>query len=257
MTTKLKMLLMLAIAYTLSGRAVSQTAVNFSADLMSRYVWRGLDLGGKSPSIQPGCKFTWTGKKATHSLSVGAWGAYTFAATANDEFDLSLGYTFKNMLSVSVTDYFFPGLNNGAKDKYFEYGPDSTGHVLEGSISFNGTEKIPVTLLFAMNFYGNDARKMIDDTTTGDIMMSKYAEIGFKKSFKSFDFNAFAGVALDEADKISGASFYLNKNINLINIGIKCTRNIKITEDYSLPVQCSVIANPELQKFYAVFGITF
>jgi len=31
--------------------------IEFGADLMSRYIWRGCDLGGKSPSLQPSSRF--------------------------------------------------------------------------------------------------------------------------------------------------------------------------------------------------------
>jgi len=235
----------------------SQATVSFGADLMSRYIWRGLDVGGPSPSIQPSLAFNYTSKNGVHSLSVGAWGAYTFSGTANEEVDLFVSYTLFDMVSLTVTDYFFPGLNPGEKDKYFIYSPDSTGHVFEGMISFNGTKKIPVTLLFAMNFYGNDARKMKNDSVQGDIVMSKYVELGFIHSFKFFDFKAFIGAALDKPDpKFAPTGYYMNKEAGIINIGIKASKEIPITEKYSLPVQCQLVTDPMLQKIYLVFGIT-
>jgi len=249
----LAMILFVAMSLQASGQA----SLSFGADLMSRYIWRGLDLGGASPSIQPSLAFNYTSPNGVHSLSVGAWGAYTFSATANEEIDLFITYTLYDMVSLTVTDYFFPGLNTGEKDKYFIYSPDSTGHVFEGMVSFNGTKKIPVTLLFAMNFYGNDSRKMENDSVEGNIVMSKYLELGFIHSFKLFDFKAFVGAALDKPDtRYAPVGFYLNDKAGIINVGIKASKEIRITDHYSLPVQCQLITNPMLQKVYLVFGIT-
>jgi len=235
----------------------AQSTLSCGADLMSRYIWRGLDLGGASPSIQPSLAYNFTSKNGIHSLSVGAWGAYTFSSTANEEIDLFVSYTLFDMVSLTVTDYFFPGLNTGVKDDYFIYSPDSTGHVFEGMISFNGTKKIPVTFLFAMNFYGNDARKMVNDSVEGNIVMSKYIELGFIHSFKFFDFKAFIGAALDNPDtRFAPVGYYGNREAGIINIGIKVSKEIPITEKYSLPVQCQLITNPMLQKVFLVFGIT-
>ena len=219
-------------------------------DLFNRYVWRGLDLGGKSPNIQP-----WANVKFgndNHSLTLGTWGAFSFAGTANDETDIYLNYSYKSCLNLLVTDYYFPGLNSGIKENYFEWRPDSTGHVLEGTFSFTGTEKIPLTALFAMNFYGNDARK-----SNGDLFMSKYAEIGFKKNIKGTDFNLFVGAALDNPDENAGeVGFYLNEKSGITNIGIKLTKSIEITDKFSLPVQCNLITNPQLKKIYFTLGIS-
>ena len=69
------------------------------------------------------------------------------------ETDLYLSYAFREMLTFTVTDYFLPdeAISN---NNYFEYNKDKTGHVLESSLSFNGTEKIPFSLLAAINLWG-------------------------------------------------------------------------------------------------------
>ena len=247
----------IAILSLTSIQARSQAAVSFGADLMSRYIWRGLDLGGPSPSIQPVLKFSYTTKNEVHNITVGAWGAYSFSANVNEEIDIFASYTLFSVVSLTVTDYFFPGLNTGDKNLYFVYSPDSTGHVFEGAVSFNGTTKIPLTLMFAMNFYGNDSRKMINDSTEGNIVMSKYIELGYKHSFKFFDFNAWIGAALDKpVPAYSPVGYYQNTRAGIINIGIKGAKNIKITEHFSLPVQCQLITNPMQQKLWLVFGFT-
>ena len=230
------------------------------ADLMSRYIWRGLDLGGSGPSIQPTMKLNIG--NTDHLFSIGAWGAYTFGPTANQEVDLIASYTFKSIFTVMVTDYFFPGLYSDKRDQYFYYGQDSTGHVFEGMIMFSGTDKFPFTLLVATNFYGNDCHRMkqMNDTTFTDdgIQYSTYIELGFKKRIKGFDFNAFVGGTVNNPDTDHGETgYYGNSKAGFTNIGLKVSKGIPVTEKYSIPIQASLIANPMQNKFYIVFGISF
>jgi len=123
---------------------------------------------------------------------------------------------------------------------------------------FNGTKKIPLTFMFAMNCFGFDSKKVNDDGTQGDIFYTKYIELGYKKTVKDIDLNAFIGAAVDDPDEKKGESgFYANNSAGIINLGIKASKNIKITPDYYLPVQASLITNPEAEKIYLVFGISF
>jgi hypothetical protein len=234
--------------------------IQFGVDLMNRYIWRGVDLGGESPSIQPSLKHVWNSEDSNHSLVLGAWGAYNFA-TSNQEADLYFSYTYKNLVSFTLTDYYFPGLysNDSNKGKYFNYKKDATGHVFEPAINFNGTEKFPFTFLFAINVYGADAAKVNDDGTSGDIFKSKYIEIGYKKSIKGVDFNAFLGGVLDDPKEETGELGYygLNKSAGIVNLGVKVAKKIKITDTFEIPVQASLVANPEAEKLYIVFGISF
>ncbi len=237
----------------------NESPVQLGADVMSRYIWRGVSLGGSSPSIQPWIKYNISSKDSSHVLTAGAWGAYTFSETTNQEVDLYLTYTFKNVISLTVTDYFFPADNSfDNRNNFFEYDKDSTSHVFEGVISFNGTEKIPFTFLFGMNFYGNDARKVNSDGSTGNIFMTKYVELGYKKNIKGVDFNAFVGAALDKPNKDKGElGFYGNKTSGVINLGLKVSKSIQISDKYALPIQASIITNPEAENIFMVFGISF
>ncbi len=244
-----KSILIILMTFLLFSQTKAQE-LNFGGDILNRYVWRGLDLGGKSPSIQPWMKLNMGG--TDHSFTVGAWGAFSLAGTANEETDLYLSYTYKGTFTIAVTDYFFPGLNTGTKDNYFEWGDTKTGHILEGSLTFHGTERIPFTLLIAMNFYGNDARR-----NNGKIFKSKYIEIGYNARIKDIDLNVFLGVTPDKANINEGETpFYLNEKPGVINLGLKVSKSIQITENFSVPVQCSLISNPVNNKIFMVFGFS-
>ena len=42
----------------------------------------------------------------------------------------------------------------------------------------------------------------------------------------------------------------------LVNLGITGTRNIKISDQFELPVRSSLVVNPQAQKIFLVLGVT-
>lgn len=207
--------------------------IEFSSglDIMSRYVWRGTDFG-RSPSLQPALELGFGSTK--HAFTLGAWGAYTTNGANAQEADLYLGYTFNEMLSLTVTDYFFPD-DNAVKQKYFMYKEARTGHIFEAALGFE-CQKIPLSLTAAYNFYGADADH------------SAYFELGY--GFKHFDF--FIGAT-------PGAGIYVTEGhdgFSVVNLGITHEREIQITDKFALPVSASLIANPQAENIFFVFGIS-
>lgn len=202
------------------------------ADIYSRYVWRGLDFGN-SPSIQPTLSFTKGG------FEIGYWGAYSTTNVNYQETDLYLNYTIKDVISIGITDYFFP-LANVAKNKYFEYGEDNTGHIFEGNLNFNGIEKFPVYVSLNYNFYGADKDN------------SFYAEAGYNGTCKKVDYSVFAGFT-------TGKGIYLPDGadgLSFVNVGFSVSKEIPITEKFSLPVSSALIFNPQAENIFLVFGIS-
>lgn len=264
-----KIILLLAVLFANSNlfaqKEGSKCSVetDFSADFVSRYVWRGLPLGGLSPSIQPALSF------ATKGFEFGVWGSFSLdGINPAQEFDLYLSYTTANeMFSATITDYFFP--IESANYNYFDFGKTTTGHLLEAMLSYNGTEKIPLSFMAAVNFWGADASKIVKDATSADfntssgIQYSTYFELGYSKSFENYDFKAFAGATLtnpldaDTATGFIGEPAYYGGKSGLINLGVTFSKELKITADYSLPLSVSVITNPRDKKIFFVFGMTF
>jgi len=221
-----------------------ESPLSISCDLMSRYVWRGTDFGG-SPSIQPGIEYSKNG------FAIGAWGAYTINAPGGQEVDMYASYTFLDMFSVIITDYYFP--DELADYKYFSYNSSTTGHILEASLSFNGTEKLPLSLLLAANFWGDDAVRINDDGSEGALQYSTYAEASY--AFKYFDL--FVGVNLTGADTGRGETGFYGDNPGVVNLGLSTTKEIAISEKFSLPLSISLITNPQAEKIYLVAGFSF
>lgn len=236
---------------------------DIGADLMSRYVWRGTQFGGNGPSVQPGITMSWKG------LEVGFWGAYSLNGINNvQELDLYASYTFlDDMFSVAITDYFFP--DEALVYNPFEYKKDTTAHILEGTLSFNGTEKFPISILLAMNFYGADAEQLSDDPNSTDfnqktgIQNSTYLEFGYSTTIRELSFDAFAGFNLTSPkeanlnDGYVGETGYYGSKRGMVNLGFTLGKEIPVTELYSIPLSASIITNPVDDKIYFVLGISF
>ena len=222
----------------------NENPLNVSCNLVSRYVWRGSQLSD-SPNIQPGLEYSKNG------FSIGAWGSYAMSLTGVQEADFYIGYTYNDTYSITITDYYFPDAT--IDYKYFDYDKDKTGHVLEVTVAYNGTDKLPLKLMLASNFYGADARRINDDGSLGNIMFSTYAETTY--SFKYFD--AFMGVNLTSIDTDKGESGFYGNGVGVVNFGISTLKNIEITDKFSLPLSLSIITNPQAEKIFFVVGLSF
>ena len=237
----------------------NSATIIFGADLMSRYVWRGIDFGN-SPAIQPNLSFAWKG------LSLGAWGSYAFAKHSielNDtvvdggtyaETDLFISYTIGSF-TLMVFDYFtVNGLNPNDGNHYFNYSNATTGHSLEGCLSFEGPEKFPIEVMASTMLYGADKNQdstgIYGSGTKNNY--STYFELAYKIHLKKIDVELkpfIGGIPF-------GSSWY-GPYPGVTNLGLTAKKEIPVTAQYSLPVQVSLIANPQAQSVFFVFGISF
>ena len=206
---------------------------SFGADVQSRYVWRGIQFGGESPSLQPGAEL------AVGNFAVGAWGAYSLGGdNAAQELDLYVSYALTDAISLSVTDYYFP--EGGSGHDYLELGSETTGHVYEATLSFAGTDAFPVALTVASNVGG---------ASTG----STYLEA----SYDTNNFTLFAGgVVGDEGDADDLDGLYNTGGSGLINVGVSMSKEIQLSSTYSLPVNTSLVLNPDAGNVFLTFGFS-
>jgi len=154
------------------------------------------------------------------------------------------------MVTLMVTDYFFPDGTETSND-YFQYDYDRTGHIFEGALMFNGTENIPLSLMVATNFAGADAR-----TSGNALQYSTYIELGYSASVKDTSCDFFIGGTPNNPDTEKGESGFYGPHEGIINIGVKAEKKIPVTEKFVLPLNVSVITNPQQQNIFFVLGIS-
>lgn len=229
------------------------------ADFMSRFIWRGMDFGN-SPAIQPNLSLSWKG------LNIGLWGSYAVTGHSlqvNDsvltelgpytETDIIISYTYR-WFTLSLIDMFIPdGLRPNEGNNFFDYRNSTTGHTLDASLTFDGTERFPLQLMVSTLVYGDDKNQ---DTTgvygSGEKNnFSTYIELAYEFGIKKFDMTIrpFAGVAP------FGSSWY-QPDGGIINAGFTARKDIPVTSGYCLPVQFSAIANPKAGNLFFVFGVS-
>lgn len=208
----------------------AQTSVFGGADFLSRYVWRGLDFGNTF-SIQPALALTAGG------FEVGFWGSYPLvnSNTQAEEMDLYLSYSISDF-SILLTDYYYPN----AGIKYGNYKDKQEGaHVVEVGLSYGGSESFPISLAAFMNVYNDNDN-------------SVYFEVGYSTEVEEVGLDFFVG-GTPGGDELV---WYGTKELNLINIGATASKDIKITDDFSLPVFSSYVLNPNTEVGYVLFGFS-
>ncbi|HPN36913.1 MAG TPA: hypothetical protein PL041_00830 [Melioribacteraceae bacterium] len=210
--------------------------VTFGTDLVSRYIWRGMDLGGNpsTPQFQPFVNFDFN-FACSHTLTLGAWGSYGFTGSYSEN-DLSIKYTFYKedfgTISASVIDFYFPF----EKLDFFNYNNDGTGsHIVEMDLAYDGTPDFPIHLLVANNLINR---------VEGDKTL--YAEMGYTVNINNYSIYFVVGGA-------NGTSFWNQvneKGFKLTNIGVTASKVVKISDTFSFPVWVSYVVNPHLKTSY-------
>jgi hypothetical protein len=252
-----------ALAETGNEAKDKGATLNFGADIMSRYIWRGIDYGN-SPAIQPNLYFSWKG------LNVGAWGSYSFApyrTMVNDtvsknmgnytEMDMYVSYTLK-WFTLMFFDFYIPNSLDAnytgiKRYQYFNYDNKTTGHTFEVSLAFTGPAKFPLKVFVGTLVYGNDKAKdsLGKYSNVNKNNYSTYLEVSYPFSIrKIIDLNCFVG-----GTPFPGSWYGLKAGIT--NVGITAKKTIPVTKSYGIPVQVSLISNPMTQKMFLVFGLTF
>jgi len=214
----------------------SKTSLDFSADFQSRYIWRGLEFGGNSVSAQPSLALN------SGSFTLGAWAAYSLGGNNTaQEADLYLSIALSKTATATLTDYYFP--QDGISNNYFSYG-NNTGHVYELMLSFSSLFKSPLGLTVATNFAGADKNGTTQNYAT-------YIELNYSKNINNVSYSLVAGGVVGD-----NGGYYLTNGTGLINLGIAASKEIKISDAFSLPVNAALTFNPDQENIYLTFGFS-
>ena len=251
-TTINKKMRVITVALLLSGlvpstmMAQDKVEASVGADLVSGYIWRGQDLGGVS--VQPSLEISYKG------FSLGAWGSVGFESTDTKEFDLTLGYSIGGF-SVSVTDYWFntqveTGIDDDgetifATNKYFKYGAHSTAHVFEAQVGYDFG---PLAVNWYTNFAGADGVK-----ENGKRAYSSYLALSAPFKLGGLDWTVDLGMVPWETTFYNGYT----SGFCVSDVSLGASKDIKITDSFSVPTFAKVTVNPRTEGAYFAFGLSF
>jgi uncharacterized protein (TIGR02001 family) len=154
-------------------------------------------------------------------FAIGAWGSFSASTDEAAEADLYASYGFdlgeSASLTVTLTDYYFPG------SSWFE----GDSHYIEPMLTL-GIGSFSLTGAYMLN------------DGEGDIYLE-------------------AGISAGAVDLFLGGgdgAYTVDGKFNVCNIGIGTSKEIKITDSFSLPVSGAAILNPSSEQFYIVVGIS-
>jgi len=226
-------LLVLAAVTGATGYAQDEIETTVKADAVNQYIWRGQDLG--NVALQPTLGVAYKG------LSLTVWGSVGLTSAADTkEFDITVGYTAGG-LNVGVTDYWF-SLGSDPAGRYFMYDAHGTNHVFEANIGYDFGL---ASLQWYTNFAGNDG--VNDD---GERAYSSYIELAVPFRLGSTDWTATAGAVP------FATTSYGTTGLAVTNLAVKATKDIRVTDSFTIPVFGQLVGNPCAQKAYLVFGFS-
>lgn len=217
--------------------AQDKVEASIGADVVSRYIWRGQDLGGVS--IQPEVSVGYKG------LSLSAWGNIGIQKPDVEdgydlkELDLTLSYGIGGF-SVSITDYFTEG-----GEGYFMYDAHRTSHVLEAQTGYDFG-------WMAVNWHTNiaGADGMNKD---GNRAYSSYLSVAAPFTLGGLDWTVEAGAVPWSTDFYNDPT----NGFSVCHLSLEASKEIKITEHYSLPLFAQIAFNPRTENAYFTFGLSF
>ncbi|MDX1285507.1 MAG: TorF family putative porin [Draconibacterium sp.] len=199
--------------------------VSTGLDIYSSYVWRGIKFGS-GVAFQPYVEFSAGG------FALGAWGSYCASTDEAAEADLYASYGFdlgeNASLSLTVTDYYFPSPGTSWME--------GENHFIEPMVSAGFGA---VSLTAAYMLYDGAGT---NGEGSGDLYLEAAVTAG------PVDITLGGG---------NGAySMKEDAGFDICNIGISSSKEIKITDDFSLPVSGAAILNPSYESFHIVVGIS-
>ena len=219
----------LALIMPLAVTAQEKVEASVGADVVSSYLWRGQDLGGVS--IQPEVSVSYKG------LSLTAWGSVGIESSDTKEIDLTLGYETGGF-SISITDYW-----TNENPKYFHYGARSTSHVFEAQVGYDFG---PVAVNWFTNFAGADGVNKDDKRA-----YSSYISLAAPFTLGGLEWTAEVGATPWATD------YYETSGFSVIDISLEVSKEIKITDSFSLPLFAKLACNPRTEATHFAVGLSF
>lgn len=216
-------------AMPFQAQAQDEVEASVGADVVSSYVWRGQKFAGAS--VQPCVNVSYKG------FYVEGWGSVAIDGNDYKEFDLTLGYNMGN-LTLAVTDY-WTDYGTG----YFHYGTRNTDHVFNASVSYDFDV---FSLTWDTNFTGADGVN-----NKGERAYSSYVEAVVPFNLGGLEWTAEVGATPWAND------FYCANGFAVCDVSLGVSKEVKITDHYSLPIFAKATWNPRLEDAFFVFGISF
>ncbi len=157
---------------------------------------------------------------AVGGLTIGAWGSQGYDGF--QEMDLYISYSLGD-LSAGLTSYYYPGSN----------------------WTEEGSQAYEVNLGYSLGSISIGANYILNEAAgAGSAGEDMYFELGYSGSAADIFIGAGDGWHSSTTD------------FGLVNIGVTKSKDIIITESFSIPLTGAVIYNPDSEQLYILAGIS-
>lgn len=199
--------------------SIQQSKFSAGADLYSNFIFRGTSYG-RGPSVQPTVEYI------NGRFTAGVWGAYD--AGGYSEADPYVSFSFPSGLTLGLTDYYYPEL------ELFDFTRATGSHAVEINAGFT-TGSLSLSANYILNEAGGA------ESAGGDM----YFQAGYAFTY----FSVFAG---------GGNGWHTSDGeFDLCNVGISTSKELKLSDSFSIPVTGQVIVNPDREQLFVVVGFSF
>lgn len=224
--TLLVFVLASTFAFNVQAQEEASSSFDTGVDIYSSYIWRGAKFGS-GPAFQPYVEFS------TGDFALGAWGSVSSSTDEGYEMDLYASYS-AGPVSFTLTDYYFGG----------DWTEFKTMHSLEPSVALSAGDFSFTAAYMFLAGMDDDPSTIGDESADFGEEGDTYLEAGY--SFSSVDvfLGAGDGQYTDDGD------------FNICNIGVGTSKEVKLTDSFSLPVSGAVILNPSTGGFFITVGIS-
>jgi hypothetical protein len=233
--------------------AQKKLTADIEAKLVSKYMWRGIDMGGIS--FQPSAQLSWKG------LYMGLDGNKSFDNEGKEELDVSLGYRAPFGLNIGVTDYW---TDNGENvGQYFFYKKLQTAHQLEGNLGYSCKY---FSLQGYCIFWGNDYKLLGIDKKQA---YSTYISVDVPFRLGGLDWNVSAGMTpmessgsevelTDENGEFKGwlKDYTYADGPACVSAAVRMTKTLNLKTG-RLPIFVELHTNPYRKTACLLAGISF
>jgi len=251
-----KILTVLCLLALSTGKLFSQDTIqtkennrlDFTANIQTNHLWRGLIITDK-PVVMGNLSYALDAEK---KWKVGLWGASSLTDDKDGTHYKEINYYVQysdGRLYIGLWDLFNSrNINTAvASEDIFHYSNRRTAHIIDLRTNYTFGPAFPINIEADIMLYGGaNAGEVVLDAD-GSYKKNKYS------TYVQASYPVIAGKKVN-LDAFIGAGFALNdryflygngkNSFDIVNLGVKASKAIKITDHYSLPVSMMAMWNP-------------
>jgi hypothetical protein len=226
---------------TAQEKTLKDSPIDFSVDLKTSHLWRGLIISDKPMAAV----FIKLKLNKSGSFTTGFWGGMAFSnesdGTSYKEINYYMQYA-NNGFSIGLWNLF--NTRGVVSPDIWDYDKETTRNILDVRTSYNFGESFPLTLEADVFLLGS-----VD---------SQYTNFNFEQRYSTYVQVSYPLVKESKVDVSSfvGAGFSLNgdthlygdgtRNFDIVNVGFTASKTVKFG-DKNVPVSVTTLWNPSVK----------